>query len=328
TTFGIYGDCIITAASVDMAAPEGVTAKPKGIGLTYLDVVKETTSSATINAEDLLGTGEYVTFSGLLEANGKLYTAIIPLGVSAYGVETNYEKILYPDLIATTNSGTGSGAVAAGTLSGTQRPDEAWVAIYNDDKFEAPTLIRTDKISYACGRMRSQYYQTIWAADDGDIYVFSPNYSRTESDARQKSSLPSGVVRIKAGAKEFDSDYYVNLEALAGAPLYRCWHLTGNYFLLQLYTNGFNINGTGTTRLAVFDAAGRSVKTVSGLPGEDVLASFSKIPFTENGCGYIGVVTTDGAQPAIYRIDPATATATKGLIVDSSTEINAIGVLN
>ncbi len=328
TTFGICGNSIITAASVDMTAPEGVNSKPKGIGLTYLDVVKETTSSAVINAEDVLGTGEYVTFSGLLETNGKIYTAVIPLGVSAYGVETNYGKILYPDLIATSSSGTGSGAVTAGTISGTQRPDEAWVAIYNDDRFEAPTLIKTDKISYACGRMRSQYYQTIWAADNGDIYVFSPNYSRTASDARQQSSLPSGVVRIKAGAKEFDNDYYVNIEALAGAPLYRCWHITGSCFLLQLYTKGFNINGTGATRLAVFDAETRSLKTVSGLPAEDVLASFSKIPYTENGYAYIGVVTTDGSQPAIYRIDPATAAATKGLVVDSSTEINAIGVLN
>ena len=27
--------------------------------------------------------------------------------------------------------------------------------------------------------MRSQYYQTIWAADNGDVYVFSPGHGRT-----------------------------------------------------------------------------------------------------------------------------------------------------
>lgn len=328
TTFGTYGNNIITAASVDMDATDGSQYKPKGIGLTYLDAVNERFSSKTINAENLLGTGEYVTFSGMLETNGRLYTAVIPMGMSAYGIEKHPDMVVDQSLIATASSGTGSHGSSAGTITGTQHPDEAWVAIYSDDSFSGePTLIKTDKISYACGRMRSQYYQTIWAADNGDVYVFSPNYSRTMDTEIQKSDLPSGVVRIKAGAKEFDPNYYVNIEQAAGAPLYRCWHLTGNYFLLQLYTNGFNINGAGTTRLAIFNGTDKSVRTVEGLPATDVISSFSKFPYSENGMGYIGVTTTDGAQPAIYRIDPATARATKGLTVDSSTDISAIGVL-
>ena len=38
------------------------------------------------------------------------------------------------------------------------------------------------------------------------------------------------------------------------------------------------------------------------------------------------VVTSDGAQPALYRIDAATATATRGLEVIASS-ISAIGKL-
>lgn len=86
-------------------------------------------------------------------------------------------------------------------LQWTQYPNEAWVAIYANEKFENPKLIKTDKISYACGRNRSQYYQTIWTADNGDVYVFSPSYAKTMTAEVQKTTLPAGVVRIKANAE-------------------------------------------------------------------------------------------------------------------------------
>ena len=60
--------------------------------------------------------------------------------------------------------------------------------------------------------MKSQYYQTIWAADNGDIYVFSPSYAKTMDDARQQTTLDAGVVRIKAGTEEFDPSYYYSIE--------------------------------------------------------------------------------------------------------------------
>lgn len=329
TTYGIYGGDIITAASIDVSAEEGATATTKkGLALTYLDVEAETTNSGTVlDAENFLGTGEYVTFSGILESGGKLYTAVVPLGFSAYGLEKHGDLNEHPELVATENSGTGSHGATAGEITGTQHPDEAWVAIYEGGDFSrTPVLIKSDKISYACGRMRSQYYQTVWAADNGDIYVFSPSYAQMENNPAQHTDLPSGVVRIKAGETRFD-DFYVNLEALSGGlPLYTCWHLTGNYFLLQFYTQGRNIYGKNTNRLAVFNADDCSLKTVTGLPSEEVISSFGKTPYSENGFGYISVVTNeDGAKPAIWRIDPATAT--KGLVVDKASSISAVGVL-
>ena len=119
--------------------------------------------------------------------------------------------VKYPELVKTESGGSGSGAYEKGELQWTQYPNEAWVAIYANEKFENPKLIKTDKISYACGRNRSQYYQTIWTADNGDVYVFSPSYAKTMTVEVQKTTLPAGVVRIKANAEEFDPDYYCNL---------------------------------------------------------------------------------------------------------------------
>ena len=267
-------------------------------------------------------------FSGLLEANGKLYTAVVPLGLSPYGVAAGGVLPGNEDLVAYESGGSGGGQYEAGTLTNTQYPDECWVAVFNDDSFTNPTLIKTDQISWAAGRMRSAYYQTIWAADNGDVYVFSPSFAKSNSDPRQQTKLNSGVARIKAGASEFDSTYGAfDIEAASnGNPIYRCWHITEDYFLLQMYTAGLNVQGKGTTKMAIFKGDNKEFTYVTGLPDPDVISSFSKAPYNENGCCYTTVVTTDGAKPTIYKIDPKTATATAGLTVEAD-EIGALGRL-
>ena len=81
-------------------------------------------------------------------------------------------------------------------LQWTQYPNECHIAIFGDQTLNSHKVITTDKISYAAGRNRSQYYQMNWLADDGYVYVFSPSYAKTMSDSRQRTSLPAGVVRI------------------------------------------------------------------------------------------------------------------------------------
>ena len=176
-----------------------------------------------------------------------------------------------------------------------------------------------------------QYYQTIWAADNGDLYVFSPGYGRltTSSDdlKRVQGTLPSGVMRIKAGETSFDDTYYVNLEELGNKhPMYKCWHITEDYFLLQMYTRGLQSKGEYTTELAVFKGEDRTLKPVTGLPSEDVLSAYGNIPYNENGYIYMPVSTTDGSTPALYKIDPRTATATKGLTIIAES-VSTVGKL-
>ncbi len=329
TTFGIYGSYIVTAAPVNTDRADAAGNLQKGLGITYLNVEAETTSSKVIDSENFLGNGEYVNFAGILEANGKLYTAVIPMGLSTYGsAYENGKWVLYPDLVKTEDGGSNSSSYQKGELQWTQYPNEAWIAIYDDENFENPRLIRTDKISYACGRNRSQYYQTTWAADNGDIYVFSPSYAKIMTDTRQQTTLPAGVVRIKNGASDFDTDYYFNIEEAAGGQSFlRCWHITEDYFLLQMYTQGINSRAEGATKLAIYKGEDKSFKYVTGLPDPDLIASFGTTPYSENGAAYVSVSVTDGPQPAIYKIDPVTATATKGLVVNAGA-INAVGKLS
>lgn len=311
----------------------------KGLAITYLHVTDQVMRNRdVIRGENFLGNGEYVTFAGILHANNKIYTAPIPMGLSVYGSAFEDGRwVKYPELVKTEDGGSNSSSYQKGELQWTQYPNEAWVAIYNDDTFTNPTLIKTDKISYACGRNRSQYYQTIWAADNGDVYVFSPSYAKIMNDEVQQTSLPAGVVRIKAGATDFDANYYYNIEEHSGGNSFmRCWHITGDYFLLQMYTQGIDSRGIGATRLAVFNATGGTdgngeLKYVTGLPEPDNIASFANTPYCEGDAVYVGVVPVSANQGevlenAIYKINPVTATATKGLVV-KATGISAIGKL-
>ncbi len=349
TTYGTWGENVITASTNNgnqEADSEGNYAKY--LQFNYLNTVSGNSSTGSKMAENYLGNGEIVSFAGFVEANGKLYTSVIPMGMSHYGVNTWPEKVTDTKLITDHNGGSGSGSYTPGQIPSTQYPDRAYIAIYSGDSFDdTPVIVQTDKIGYACGRMRSQYYQTIWAADNGDLYVFSPGYGRTAKAEEQvtdkndgtphtlykvQGQLPSGVMRIKAGAEEFDSSYYVNLEELGNHnPVYRCWHITGDYFLLQMYSEGKdNMSGTSAPRneLAVFKGEEGTLTvltTGNGMPEASAISSYG-VPFSDNGCTYMPITLNDGSTPAIYKIDPTTATVTKGVTI-AADGISAIGKL-
>ncbi len=337
TSYGIFGDKIITSSTGNLgeehADKNGYL--PKGFQFSFLDVNKETftTNQEVILAENYLGNGEFVTLAGYAEVNDKLYTAPIPMGLSQFGVKADDGKwVKYEDLVKTEAGGSASSAYLKGELQWTQYPNEAWVAVYENDKMKNPELIKTDKISYPSGRFKSQYYQMIWAADNGDIYVFSPSYAKVMADERQRTHLPAGVVRIKAGENKFDESYYCNLEEQSeGNSFLRSWHISGDYFLLLMYDTpfvpGFDASETPAKKLAVYKAESKKLTYVSGLPAPALIAGFGNTPYTENGKVYVSVTTADANYPAIYEIDPAAAEANKGITVEAE-QISAVGKLS
>ena len=343
TTYGTWGDNVITAstnAGNNEQDSEGNYAYY--LQFNYLSVTDGSSTTGSHIAENFLGNGERVSFAGFVEANGKLYTSVVPMGMSHYGVNTYPWAVVDPGYVANGSGGSGSGQYTAGMIPTTQYPDSAFVAIYSGDNFdETPVIARTGKIGFASGRMRSQYYQTIWAADNGDLYVFSPGYGRTTTTPvtnndgtqfdRVQGKLPSGVVRIKAGESTFDPNYYVNLEELGNNnPMFRCWHISGDYFLLQMYSEGAeNMSGTSAPRneLAVFKGEEGTLTVVTGLPDASALSSIGT-PYSENGLAYIPITTTDGAEPTVYVIDAATAGAKAGLTVSGAQSVSALGKLS
>lgn len=337
TTFGIYDRYIMTFSTGDGPA-EWADANgfiPKSFLVSYLDVEAETyTTNDTLEehylSENFLGNGEFVTLAGVEEVDGKIFSAAVPMGLSQYGVKAEGGKWIregYADLVKTEAGGSGSGAYKEGELQWTQYPDECWVAIFEDETLAERKLIRTDRISYAAGRNKSQYYQMIWTTESGDVYVFSPSYAKTMADERQQTTLPAGVVRIKAGTEEFDPNYYVNIEVLTnGISFLRTWYIGGDKFLMLMYDMPLAPATTMTaSRLAIFDAESATLTYVEGLPSAERISGFGNAPYTEDGKCYIAVTLMDD-YPAVYAIDTATAVATKGLTVEA-TQVRGIGRL-
>ena len=335
TTVGVYDKYVMTTSTGDgpteWADENGYL--PKSILVSLLDVENETyTTNNTLEehylAENFLGNGEFVTLAGIEEVDGKIYSAAVPMGLSQYGVKAEGGKWIregYADLVKREAGGSGSGAYKEGELQWTQYPDECWVAIFEDETLAERKLIRTDKISYAAGRNKSQYYQMIWETESGDVYVFSPSYAKTMADVRQQTTLPAGVVRINAHSEEFDPSYYVDIEALTGGLSFlRTWYVGDNKFLMLMYDSALEPGKTMVAnQLAIFDAAQATITYVEGLPSADLISGFGNAPYVESGKAYIAV-TTPNDYPAIYSIDIATAVAERGLTVEA-TQIGAVG---
>lgn len=338
TSYGIYDKYILTSSTGDgpaeWADENGFI--PKSVLISYLDVVNETyTTNNTLDecylAENFLGNGEYVTLAGIEESNGKIFSAAVPMGLSQYGVKAEGGKWVrdgFEDLVKRESGGEGSSAAyKEGELQWTQYPDECWVAIFDNETLASKRLIKTDKLSYACGRNKSQYYQMIWSVESGDIYVFSPSYAKAMEDARQRTTLPAGVMRIKSGSEEFDPDYYYNIEAMAeGRSFLRTWHIGGTKFLMLMYNAPITPEKSMTANeLAIFDAANGTLKAVTGLPAAEYISGFGSAPYAEGEKCYVTVTTTND-YPAIYVIDKSSAVATKGVTIEA-TQISGIGRL-
>jgi len=336
TTYGTWDDELMTVSTGDspkeFADSHGYL--PKTFLVSYLNIPAETERNndsklPQFRSENFLGNGEFVTLSGLLQREGKLYSAVIPMGLSQYGSSVDGGKYIRPgfaDLVKTENGGRQSSAYKKGELQWTQYPDECWLAIFDNNNFEGRKLIKTDKISYACGRFKSQYFQMIWNDADGDLYVFSPSFAKTMSDKRQQTTLPAGVVRVKKGAADFDPNYYFNLETLtSGRAFQRTFPVGGDQFLFYLYDKSYDklSNQDLANQLGVFSAKSGKFVSVSGLPSDVV--SLGNRPYAENGFAYVPVKTKTG-NPAIYKINLSTGVATRGVEVEA-TQLNAVGRL-
>lgn len=278
--------------------------------------------------ENFLGNGEYVTLAGAEQSGSRLYCGAVPMGLSQYGAAYDNGKWIRPGfehLVHTEAGGSGSGSYKAGELVGTQYPDECWVAIYNTGDMLNPILAKTDKISTPCGRYRSQYYQTVWAAENGDVYVFSASYAKTMTDPAQKTILPAGVCRIPAGSTKFD-DYYCNIEEQTpggNRSFMRCWPAGGNCFLMVMYNKSLTESNPAATELTIFDASAKRLTYVTGLPSN--VTSIGKTVYSQNGKVYIPV-NVENEQPAIYAIDTKTAQAVKGVAIEA-TDITGFGFM-
>lgn len=298
TTYGVFQNKVLTAVGgIKIEGDDDIHST-----FNMIDPAQNNkTVEHTINTTNLTGNGEYATLSGIVQFDGNTFlTALVP-------------SIIDTD--------TGEGGSSTGL---TDYPDSVWVALYNQD-LEVQKIYGDDRIGYASGRFRSQYYSTISADGDGNVYVFSPAVD-------ERSSKPAGVIRINKGAEDFDKEYYWNLENELGtdkeALFYNVYHVEGDLFVLDFRRTAAedpNQEVARSNALAVVNVKTKDFQWVGGLPDYTKNPVFGN-PIAEAGKLYIPVSLTTGEKPAVYIVDAASATAKRGLEVDASS-ITAVGKL-
>ncbi len=298
TTYGVFQSKVVTgvggiqvSGSDDIHTTFNVIDPAKGNAL----------SSKTINTTNLTGNGEYATLSGIVQfGENEFLTALVP------------SKI---------NSDTGEGGSSTGE---TAYPDSVWIAAFDQD-FNLLRVYGDDRLGYASGRFRSQYYSTIGSDDNGNLYVFSPSND-------DRSTRPAGVIRINQGEEKFDESYFWDIEGSLGAEkdskFSNVYHVTGDYFVLDFRRTAEEDPNQEVARpnaLAVLNVVTKELTWVSGLPEYTKNPMFGN-PIAEDGKLYIPVSLTTGEKPAVYIVDVATSSAKRGIEVDAS-QITAVGKL-
>jgi hypothetical protein len=249
----------------------------------------------TIPTLNITGNGEQATFSGIVDMdNGEFLTGMV------------ISKPKDPEQ---------TGGASSGTIT---YPDSCWVAAFDKD-LNLKRIYRSDKLSYSSGRFRSQYYSQIGKADDGSVYVFSGSYESA-------TTRPCGALKINRNATTFDPAYYFNIkEKTDGYRFRKVWHVTGNYFILEVY-NDLTPSATGAaTKYGIVNVETKTFNWVSGIPSYDKITG-TGLPMAYEGKMYFPIVE-EGAYPAVYIIDPATASARKGISITGASSLNAIGRL-
>jgi len=199
-----------------------------------------------------------------------------------------------------------------GESFGTNYPNNAWIAVYSYPDMKLEKVIKDDRTSFI-GRY---FTDGLGLVENGDVYAFSSSVAVTNTVL--SSTKPSAITKIKAGTTEFDLTYFLDFETLSGGNVITNWMYLGN--------NNFLVNATSKASrgayvdgktIGILNVVDKTFKKVSGFPVDSEISNVTTTNYTpkDGNTGYIGLNLTNGTS-YVYKVDAATATATRGLKVE------------
>lgn len=205
-------------------------------------------------------------------------------------------------------------SIKATTAGGwtTDYPDSAWIAVYSYPDMTLEKVIKDNRTS----SIGLYFTNGLTKVENGDVYAFSPSNTVTTNGTDQSfnATKPSAITRIKSGTTAFDQSYLFNIEAVAGGAYMTSWINVGNGIVVAtLNTADKKSQWQAANKLAIIDLANKTFKWVTGTPDPAMITDFSMTNYSpKDGTAYIGITTSD-SKSAVYKVNAASATATRGL---------------
>jgi hypothetical protein len=195
---------------------------------------------------------------------------------------------------------------------GTDYPDNAWIAVYSYPDMKLEKVIKDDRTSFI-GRY---FTDGLAVVENGDTYAFSSSVAT--KGGVLTSSKPSAITRIKAGTTEFDKSYLMNFETASNGYIITNWmYLGNNTFVVNASLKAERGAYTTGKSVGIVNVADQSFKMVSGFPDIKDIKDITSNNYTpkDGKTAYVGVNLKDGTSH-VYKVDAATATASRGLKVE------------
>lgn len=203
----------------------------------------------------------------------------------------------------------------------TPDPDTAYIAVYDYPLASgaAPKKIISDDRTSNIGVNGSP--SSLITAENGDLYSLSSG--ALSAGFSPASTKPSGILRIKSGESEFDTDYFFNVEeATVGGKLFWFDYAGENKAIARIITSeeGAAVwsaysKDLITQKLVIIDLVNQTVTDIAGVPLHS--KQYTSRVEVMDGKVYVSIETAEDAF--IYEVDVATATATKGAAIEGKT---------
>lgn len=193
-------------------------------------------------------------------------------------------------------------------------PDVAYVAIYSYPNIgtEPEKIISDDRTSNIGVNGATT---GLIEADNGNLYSFSCGAKM--AGFTTASAKPSGILRINANETEFDSTYFLDVEATTGgARIFSLDYAGGTKAIARVLTNDDGEVWSAFARdaasfnqkLVIIDLETQTVTDVANIPLH--AKRYTSPILVENGKAYVSIETATDAH--VYQIDIESATGTKG----------------
>ncbi|MDR1023378.1 MAG: DUF4374 domain-containing protein [Prevotellaceae bacterium] len=192
--------------------------------------------------------------------------------------------------------------------------DTAYVAVFAYPDM-TPEIIMKDTRTGPAGSWNA--YNGIFQTESGDMYIMS---NSAIANGFSQSTKGAAFLRIPKGTTNFD-DYYFDFEAASGGlrPAHVKYLGSGLVFaeVSTLTTQTAEDRWLDNSlKSCIIDLNSKTVSDVSGIPVHNGNGGRRFAVLADDGYVYNPVATEEGTY--IYRIDPRTATATRGAKVSAT----------